>query len=233
MRNKLLNYAIILASGIGTRFQSDTPKQFLNIGDKTILELTTECFENSEKIDRIILVVNEEFLPKVKELVQKNRYKKVYKIVAGGSTRKDSSLNGVETIEDDEANILIHDGARPYITTDIINNCIEALNSGERALTTAIPMTDTVIEVSDKKVKKMPSRDLLMRVQTPQGFKLSIIRKAHELAKGDNNFTDDCGMILKYNLCEITVIDGETDNIKITYPKDLHITEKFSNKINQ
>ncbi len=233
MEKKLLNYAIILASGSGTRFQSDVPKQFLKIGDKTILEITTECFENAEKIDRIILVVNEEFLESVKELVQKNKYKKIYKIIAGGASRKDSSLHGVEAIEDDEANILIHDGARPYITTDIINNCIEALNSGERALTTAIPMTDTVIEVSDKKVKKMPSRESLMRVQTPQGFKLSIIRKAHELAKGDNNFTDDCGMILKYNLCNITVIRGEAENIKITYPKDLHITEKFSNKINQ
>ena len=226
MENRLLNYAIILASGSGTRFQSDVPKQFLKIEDKSILELTTECFENAEKIDRIILVVNEEFLESVKELVQKNKYKKIYKIIAGGATRKDSSFNGIKAVDEEEANVLIHDGARPYITTDIINNCIEALNSDERALTTAIPMTDTVIEVLDKKVKKMPSRESLMRVQTPQGFKLSVIRKAHELAKGDNNFTDDCGMILKYNLCDISVINGDTNNIKITYPQDLLFAAK-------
>jgi 2-C-methyl-D-erythritol 4-phosphate cytidylyltransferase len=223
MENKLLNYEIILASGSGNRFQSDIPKQFIKIGNKTILEHTTECFENAEKVDRIILVVNKEYLQQVEDLAHKNEYKKVYKVIAGGVTRKDSSLNGVETIEDDEANILIHDGARPYVTTDIINMCISSLNNGVKALTTAIPMTDTVIEVSDKKVKKMPSRESLMRVQTPQGFKLSIIRKAHKLSKDDYDFTDDCGLVLKHKLTDIAIIKGSNDNIKITYPNDINI----------
>lgn len=226
MNNRLKNYAIILASGSGTRFGGDTPKQFYKLGTKTILEHTTDCFETSEYIDEIIIVTNTENIKKVKELLG-NKCKKVHKIIAGGATRKESSYNGVYSIDDTEANILIHDGARPFVSGKIIEECIIALNNGTKALTTAIPSSDTIIEVQDNRIISVPKRKTLKRVQTPQGFKLSIIKKAHELSKDDNSFTDDCGMVLKHNLCEISVIDGDINNIKITYQQDTHFAEEI------
>ena len=221
MENKLINYAIILASGSGSRFESDIPKQFVKIGDRTILEITAQKFEIVQSVDRIIIVVNSEYLQKATELLR--GYKKIYKIIPGGKTRKDSSYNAVSSIDDSEANILIHDGVRPFVTPEIINDCINALNNGTKALTTAIPSTDTIIEVKDDKIISIPKRETLQRVQTPQGFKLSLIRKAHELSKYDYDFTDDCGLVLRHKLADISIIKGSNDNIKITYPNDINI----------
>ena len=232
MNNRLKNYAIILASGSGTRFGGDTPKQFYKLDTKTILEHTTDCFETSEYIDEIIIVTNTENIEKVKELLG-NKYKKVHKIISGGTTRKESSYNGVYSINDTEANILIHDGARPFVSGKIIEECIIALNNGTKALTTAIPSSDTIIEVQDNRIISVPKRETLKRVQTPQGFKLSIIKKAHELSKDDNSFTDDCGMVLKHNLTPIYIVNGDINNIKITYPEDINIAGEFLNNPKQ
>ena len=230
MDNRLKNYAIILAAGSGKRFQGNIPKQFTEIYGKTILEYTIECFENARSIDNIIIATNPENVQKVQDMTYKNRYNKVFRVIAGGETRKASSYNAIFSIDDNEANVLIHDGARPFVAEEVIDECIQTLNNGICALTTAIPMTDTVIEVNDGTVNKMPDRTSLMRVQTPQGFKLSLIKKAHLLAKDDNDFTDDCGLILKHKLTDIHIIKGSTDNIKITYPQDMYFAEKFARK---
>ena len=229
MNKTLKNYAIILAAGTGTRFQSDIPKQFTEINGKSILEYTIECFENTKSIDYIIITTNPQNIQKVQNIIQTGACNKVCKVIAGGATRKDSSYNAISSIDEQEANILIHDGARPFISSEVIEECIKALNNGIKALTTAIPMTDTVIEVNDGIVNKMPDRNNLMRVQTPQGFKLSLIKKAHQLSEGDNSFTDDCGLILKHNLADIHIIEGSTNNIKITYPDDVFKAKNLLN----
>ena len=203
------NYAIILASGSGERFGS--PKQFEKINSKTILEYTVNKFENCDLIDEIIVVVNEKYIEKTKALFSSS--KKVSKIIKGGKTRKESSFNGVFSISDEEANVLIHDGVRPCIENEIIQNCITSL-SYYNALCTCIPSSDTVFETED-----------LYLAQTPQAFKLSLIKKAHALAINDNDFTDDCGLIKKYNLSKIHIIKGSTKNIKITYPFDYSIAK--------
>lgn len=220
------NYGIILASGSGSRYGSDIPKQFIKIAGKTILEHTVEIFETSPEIDEISLVITPEYRHVAENILLKNKYKKVTKLLNGGETRKDSSFIGINSIEENEANVLIHDCARPFLTNKIIADCVEALKKYD-AIDVAIPATDTVIEVEDGIISKIPERSKLMRGQTPQCFKLSLIKKAHELSKNDKNFTDDCGLIVKYNLADVYVVEGDVENIKVTYPSDIFMADRL------
>lgn len=220
------NYGIILASGIGSRYNSDIPKQFVEIAGKTILEHTIEIFEKSPEIDEIIVVITPEYRQVGENLILKNNYKKISKLLNGGETRKDSSSIAIQSICDEEANVIIHDCARPFLSQRIIKDCINALQN-HKAVGVAIPSSDTIIEVKENVIESIPERKNLRRIQTPQCFKLSTIRKAHELSKDDNNFTDDCGLIVKYNLCDVFIVDGEETNIKITYPEDIYMADRL------
>ena len=229
MSEKLKNYAIILASGSGSRYGSSLPKQFIKIKDKTVLEHTIEAFEKVLEIDEIIIVITPDYYNLANDILSKNNHKKVSKLLTGGEIRKDSSFIGINSIEDKEANVLIHDCARPFVTQKIISNCIENLEKYS-AVNVAIPTTDTILEIENNIIKSIPNRTNLKSSQTPQCFKLSLIKKAHELSKNDNNFTDDCGLIIKHNLADIFIVDGDVENIKITYPDDIYIAEKILKK---
>lgn len=221
------NYAVILSSGSGERAKLNIPKQFALITGKTILEHTLDVFDSHIEIDEIILVTNSRFFDKVNGILANNKYKKITKIIEGGATRQLSSYIGINAIGDVDANVLIHDAARPFINSKIISDCIEALKK-YKAVNVAVESSDTIIEIDDNNlIKNVPDRKYLRRCQTPQCFSLKTIKTAHELAKQDNinNFTDDCSLILKYNLSEIYVVPGSIDNIKITYPIDIEIAE--------
>ena len=220
------NYAIILASGLGKRYKNDIPKQFVKIAGKTILEHTINIFEKNKNINYIILVITPEYRHTAEEILLKNNYKKVIKLVNGGKTRKESSYIGISSIEEKEANVIIHDCARPFLSEKILTNCIKAL-SKYNAIDVAIPCIDTVIKVNNDLIKDIPNREYLMRGKTPQCFKLSLIKKAHELSKNDENFTDDCGLVVKYNLSDVYVIKGDTENIKITYNSDIYMADRL------
>lgn len=223
------NIALILASGTGSRCNLGIPKQFAKINNKTILEYTVNAFETHELIDEIYLVTSKEFLEKVKELTK--NYKKVQKVIQGGETRKDSSYNGISAINEIEAKVLIHDGVRPLISKDIITNCIKELEE-KSAICVAIDSTDTIYEINENNtIKAIPQRKFLKRAQTPQCFKLSLIKKAHELANNDPNclVTDDCGLVQYYNLTDIYLTQGDENNIKITYKEDLDFVKKQLN----
>ncbi len=222
----LKNYGIILASGTGSRYNSDIPKQFIKIAGKTVLEHTVEIFENSDKIDEIILVITPDYRHIAENILLRNNFKKITKLLNGGATRKDSSYIAISSIEDEEANVLIHDCARPFLTEQIIDDCVKALDKYS-AVDVAIPSADTIIKVKDGIIDGIPDRASLMRGQTPQCFKLSLIKKAHEMSKGDNNFTDDCGLIVKYNLADVYVVAGSGENIKITYPEDIFMADRL------
>ena len=226
MSEKLKNYGIILASGTGSRYNSDIPKQFVKIAGKTVLEHTLDVFENSLYIDEIILVITPDYRHVAEGILLKNNYKKISKLLNGGETRKESSSIAIHSIEDEEANVLIHDCARPFVSQRIIKDCVEALKTYQ-AVDVAIPSADTIIRVRGGVIDCIPNRADLMRGQTPQCFKLSLIKKAHELSRNDNNFTDDCGLINKYNLSEIFVVSGEGENIKITYPEDIFMADRL------
>ncbi len=216
------NISIILASGTGERFGENIPKQFYKIKNKTILEYSLDAFEQNKNIDEIILVTNPNFNDLSREIVFKNNYKKVVKIVNGGATRVDSSRIGT-SYADDDSNVLIHDAVRAFVTQKIIDDNIEALKKYE-AVGTAIDTIDTIIEIDENGfIKKIPQRNMLKRIQTPQSFRAKLIKQAHEIAlkNNDKNFTDDCGLILKYNLAPIFVVQGDEKNLKITQKSDL------------
>ncbi|MBD5400736.1 2-C-methyl-D-erythritol 4-phosphate cytidylyltransferase [bacterium] len=222
-----MNYGIILASGLGTRFNTDLPKQFTKIAGKTVIEHTIDVFESSKHIDRIIVVITPEYRHIFENILLKNHFTKIYKVLNGGDTRKESSFIGISSIDDKDANVLIHDCARPFLSESIIDDCVTALKTHD-AVDVAIPASDTLIEVDkNNNITSIPNRANMRRGQTPQCFKLSVIKKAHELSRNDENFTDDCGLIVQHNLCPVHVVQGDTQNIKITFPEDIFLADKL------
>lgn len=224
--------AIILASGTGSRSGLNIPKQFYKINGKSVLDYSIEAFQNNTNIDEIIVVSNPNFTDLTKEITFK--YSKVKNVLIGGKTRQESSYNGVFSIDDKNVNVLIHDAVRPFITQEIINRCIETLKT-YNAVNVAIESSDTIIEVDENNIiKSLPNRKFLRRCQTPQCFNIELIKKAHILASNDKNavITDDCGLVLRYNLADIYVINGDENNIKITYPSDIKLAEEFIKRKN-
>ena len=223
------NIALILASGSGTRCGLGYPKQFALIGEKTVLEHTLDAFEHHNKIDEIYIVTSKECMEKVKNIIKNGSYKKIIKVTEGGETRKDSSYNGISAIEYDDANVLIHDGVRPLISSETITDCIENLKYNN-AVCVTIESSDTIF-ITDENgiIKSIPKRAVIRRAQTPQCFKLKLIKKAHELAKNDKScsVTDDCGLIMNYDLADIYTIQGNQNNIKITYPQDIEYAQSI------
>lgn len=222
------NIAIILASGTGERFGENVPKQFYQFKGKTLLEHAIDAFEKNKNIDEIILVTNPKFRDLAENILNKNDYKKITKVLNGGKTRVESSYIGTSEAPE-EANVLIHDAVRAFVTQKIIDDNIEALKKHE-AVGTAIESIDTIIQVDENNViTAIPPRKFLKRVQTPQSFRANLIKKAHELALKDENasFTDDCGLILRYNLAPIHIVDGDEINLKITQKNDLKIIENI------
>ena len=216
-------YAIILASGKGERLNCGFPKQFLTIKDKTLVEYTIEAFEKNKNVDSIIVVIEPASREKLNEILEKAHYTKVSEIVDGGKTRFESSVNGVNAVPEKGAKVLIHDAARPFVSQRIIDDTIQALDKYP-AVETAIRATDTIIERNDEfMLSATTDRARMMQVQTPQGFSLGVIKMAQEMAKNDKNLeaTDDCGLVFKYGICDVFVVEGERQNIKITYPEDI------------
>jgi len=224
------NVAVILAGGRGIRLGYDKPKQFLKIAGKLVLEHTLEVFQKHELIDEIVIVCNKDYIYLVEELVSKNQFYKVKKILKGGDSRNESSLCAIKAYEKEKnINLIFHDAVRPLVSKKIITNCIKALQK-YNAIDVAIPVTDTIIKVSNNFIESIPPRNELMRGQTPQAFKLTVIKEAYDLALKDPSFnaTDDCGVVKKYLPKEkIFVIKGEEKNIKLTYEEDLFLLDKL------
>lgn len=221
--------AIILASGSGTRARSETPKQFLKLAGKTVLEHTLDTFESHGGIDEIVIVAANENRLFVEELVSHAGYRKVTAIVSGGATRQASSASGVAAVARDDVKVLVHDAVRPLLDHAVIDRCLDALESCD-AVDTGIPSGDTIIRVDGLDcITDIPDRASLRLGQTPQGFRAGLLRKAHALASREPGLkvTDDCGLILHYNLGEVKVVAGDANNIKITYPSDIYLADRL------
>ena len=233
-----MNIAVILAGGTGSRFGSELPKQFLKIGNKTVLEHVVEAFQQNDKIDEIAIVMNEAYIEKTKTMAQEFSWTKVKKILSGGKERYESSINAIQAFKDypgvEAANFLIQDAARPFVSQRIINETIAALEKNP-AIMVAIPTTDTILELSEDKAcsKNIPDRSFLYRCQTPQAFKYALIKKAYDLALADEHIqaTDDCGIVRKYlPEVKISIVLGEERNMKLTFPEDIKILELLNIK---
>ena len=225
------NIAIILAGGSGRRMGGALPKQFLEVNNRTILEYTIDNFERAECIDEIAIVTHPDYVDKMQQIISSNPWKKVTQVLLGGKERTDSTLSALRAYTNENDRLLIHDGVRPMVSQQIIQNVCSALSEYD-VVNLAIPAVDTIIEVKDGVMVAVPRRDLLRQVQTPQGFKRETLALAYEKALADPDFmaTDDCGVVFKYHPASpIKIVDGETSNIKITYKEDLEILKKHLN----
>lgn len=225
-----MNVAVILAGGIGSRLDSSYPKQFFKVAGKTVIEHTIDVFESNGLIDEIAIVINAAYLTTMEELVLKNGWKKVRKILKGGAERYHSSLAAIHAYAGQEGiNLIFHDAVRPLITNRIIDDTVRALEI-YHAVDVAVPAVDTIISTEGDFIDAIPDRSKLHRGQTPQGFKLETIRDAYEYALKDPDFksTDDCGVVLKYLPGEkIYVVRGEEANMKLTYKEDSYLLDKL------
>jgi 2-C-methyl-D-erythritol 4-phosphate cytidylyltransferase len=221
--------AIVLASGTGSRFGSATPKQFLKLAGKTVLEHTLDAFERHERVDETIIVGAADQLLLIGEIATRAGYRKVTRVLAGGETRQQSSAVGIQAVVGDDAKVLVHDAVRPLLDHATIDRCIDGLDSHD-AVDTAIPAADTIIRTGDDRtIVDIPDRSALRMGQTPQAFRAGVLREAHRRAFGDRDLkvTDDCALILHYDLGEVLVVDGDVNNIKITYPSDIYLADRI------
>jgi 2-C-methyl-D-erythritol 4-phosphate cytidylyltransferase len=221
--------AVVLGGGTGTRFGASLPKQLLTLNGKTLVEHCVAAFAAAPGIDEILLVMPPAYHDEAKRLVGGQ----VSAIIAGGAARSDSVRNALAHIgaryDQAETGVLIHDAARPLVTKQIIADCMAALHEHD-AVGTAVPTSDTILEVKDGVIAHVPPRESMYRAQTPQCFRLETITRAHALAAKDPAFTptDDCGVVLRYlKDTQVHIVQGSETNLKITYPTDLAIAEAF------
>ena len=237
--SKTLQVAILLAGGSGQRFGADRPKQFVRIGERTVLEHSLAAFEQSPHIDAILIVSHPLHLDEVRQLLPSSQHPKLRAVVAGGAERQDSTLNALRALTQitdsplEQIRILIHDAVRPAVSQNIIERVCTALHT-HQAANLVVPVTDTLLEVNDNgTTAAMPSRARFRRVQTPQGFHAATLQHAYDVALTDPNFqaTDDCGVVFRYlPEVEIALVEGEQRNIKLTYPEDLHVLHHLLEK---
>ncbi len=213
--------AIIVAGGVGSRMNSDIPKQFVEVLGKPIIAYTINSLSRCKDIDEIIIVTLPDYLVFCKDIVDAFGFKKVTKIVCGGATRQESVYSGLKEVGDDIDIVAIHDGARPMIDADTITKCINAAYE-HGAAAAGVKMKDTVKVVDEAGfIEYTADREKLWQVQTPQVFKKDIICSLHANA-ADNSATDDCILAEKAGY-KVKMVEGKYENIKITTPQDIYI----------
>ncbi len=222
------NIAVILAGGVGSRLGMSTPKQFFKVAGKMVVEHTVDVFERNPRIDEIAIVSNPALIADFENIVLRNKWGKVKKILKGGKERYDSSLSAIRAYADDDANLIFHDAVRPLVSQRIVNDVIDALDT-HRAIDVAIPSADTIIEVDDDFIAGIPDRARLRRGQTPQAFDRALIEEAYAKALTDPQFrtTDDCGVVRRYTSEPVFVVRGEESNMKLTYKEDTYMLDKL------
>ena len=240
----MYNIAVILAGGIGTRVGGTLPKQLLPLADgRSVLEHAVSAFEQADCIDEVCIVMHPDYIMHAEQMLLANAWQKVRHIIPGGKERWESSVNAIRAIMNQDnslpfregmgVGILLHDAARPFVSQDIIARVCEALKEHE-AVTVAIPSTDTVYEMADGKVARIPQRSTIMRAQTPQAFRLELIAEAYAKALGVDSLsaeacatchlpaTDDCGIVHEHMPeVPIYIVEGEEQNRKITFKEDI------------
>lgn len=218
--------SIVLAAGSGTRMKTSQKKQYLPLGGRPILARTLQVFEHSEIIDQVVLVVNAEDVDIVKrQIVQPFGCKKVKSIVAGGRERQDSVYRGLQALPANSRMVVVHDGARPLLTLDVLENVVKA-GMEYQAAVAAVPVKDT-IKMADCRgfVTETPDRTRLWTVQTPQVFTKELIVSSYQKAMEDNfRGTDDASLVERMGY-PVKLVEGSYENIKITTPEDLLLAE--------
>jgi|SRR5436190_5992788 len=221
-----MNVAIVVAGGKGIRFGSDRPKQFLELNGTPVIIHTLRQFELCREIESVVIVLPAEDMAGFASLQQKFSLQKVWRVVSGGATRAQSVANGLAAIDDAEV-IAVHDGVRPLVTPDEIDQVVRmAVQSGAAILVSTVP--DTIKEVTDGQVTRTLPRANLRRALTPQCFRRDILRRAYEqLAEVESaglEVSDDSFLVERLGV-EVVAIEGSARNIKITTAEDLVVAE--------
>lgn len=218
--------AVVVAAGKGKRMGSQLNKQYLSIEDKPVLAHTLLVLSSVEFIDRIVVVVGEDEIDYCKDnIINRYNIRNASDIIAGGAERQNSMINGLNALKDLCDIVITHDGARPLITTDIIEKSVtEAILYGAAAC--AVPVKDT-IKVSDNEnyIIDTPERRRLYAVQTPQTFKYELICKAHDAALKESFIGTDDTVLVERIGTRVKLFEGSYENIKITTPEDVFIAE--------
>lgn len=226
--------AVVLAAGAGKRMHSDVQKQYLLLRDRPVLYYALKTFQDSF-IDEIVLVVGQGEIEYCrKEIVEKYHFSKVWKIIEGGRERYHSVANGLNAVEG-EGYVFIHDGARPFLTEEILRRSYEAVKE-YHACVVGMPVKDTIKIVDENCFAKMtPNRETVWQVQTPQVFTIALAKKAYagllvkeeELLKQGIRITDDAMVVETLLDHPVKLVEGSYENIKITTPEDLNIARSF------
>ena len=233
MKNKKHCTAIILSAGQGKRMGASVQKQYIELEGKPVIYYTIKAFQDSEIIDDIVLVVGEGQISYVKEeIVDCYGFTKVVTIVEGGKERYDSVWSGLQTIENEDGYVFIHDGARLFVNNDILHRGYETVEQF-RACVAGMPSKDTMkIVDEDTFASETPNRKYVWSVQTPQIFATSLIKEAYgKIMQGDcTGVTDDAMVVEKTMSVPVKLFEGSYENIKITTPEDLDIAKVFLQK---
>lgn len=243
--------AVVLAGGSGRRVGSSTPKQLQPLAGRSLIEHCVAAFDQAPGVDHVLVVAVADIIPQVRQ--ELSGYRKVVAIISGGVARTDSTRQAIDWLTEwaqagpaqapaarsgaaggpaPDCKVLFHDAARPLVDQQIIADCVAALDNWQ-AVGVVVPSADTIVELAEGKIQRVLPRDSLGRCQTPQGFRLSVIRHAYQLAADDPGFaaipaTDDCGVVLRY-LPDVPIgaVTGSDRNMKITYATDFAIAQAF------
>lgn len=228
-------FSVILAGGTGNRMgHTDKPKQFLTIKDKPIIIHTIEKFLSQPKFEKVIVLSPAMWIDHTKQIISKHiGHCDSVVVIEGGSTRNETIMNSIDYIEknyglDDDTIIVTHDSVRPFVTHRIIE---ENIKSAQKfgACDTVIPATDTIVESTDGSIiSNIPERKNMYQGQTPQSFKAKNLRDIyHSLTDAERDILTDAAKILVMKGQHVHLVNGETYNIKITYPYDLKIARSL------
>ena len=230
-----MNYGVILAGGVGKRMGNvEKPKQFLTIGNKPIIVHTVEKFVLCSEFEKIIVLTPEQWIGHTKDILKRHLGEDNMNRVAviqGGATRNETLMNAINHIEeigglDDETVIVTHDAVRPFVTYRIIKDNLDAVME-YGATDTVVPATDTIVESLDGAlISSIPNRAVLYQGQTPQSFKAKMLRDTYNsLTDEEKDILTDATKIYVLKGLPVHLIEGESFNIKITYPYDLAVAE--------
>lgn len=236
--------AVLLAAGSGKRMQSDVAKQFMLLNDKPLIWYALHTIEESSIIEDCILVTGAEDIAYVqKEILERYNFHKVNKIVAGGAERYDSVYNALQVIGNEnmmqgkDGYVFIHDGARPFLTEEIIERSYRAVEQ-THACVVGMPVKDTIkLADGDGYAASTPDRSMVWQIQTPQVFDMELIIDAYsrlmlqkeELAAKGITITDDAMVVETLLGHPVKLVEGDYKNIKVTTPEDLCVAEAFLN----
>ena len=212
--------ALIPAGGVGARLGSRTPKQFLALGGGPILATTVRHFARHPAVGAIVIAAPAAHLDRARRTIRDRAWRARVTVVAGGDTRQESVWLALQAAPTETDIVLVHDAVRPFITRALIDAVVEAARDGGAAIC-ALPVAETVKRVRDGRVEATVDRTDLWTVQTPQAFRVDLLREAHEKARRDGVVgTDDAALVERLGH-PVTVVRGLEGNLKITTPADL------------